>query len=160
PSARVRIDNEAINQHIVGSNPFYIVIEGQPGTLKRWEVLKLVKELQTFLEAQPGVTSTVSVVDYLELLESGLNRASGGDLVVNDAGELVHPEMPKPFWETPANLEPVLKMVSTSPDTFKNVVTPDFAKASILVRTRLSGSRSIEATLARVRGYVAQHFPK
>ena len=160
PTERVRIDNETINQRIVGSNPFYIVIEGEPGTLKRWEVLKLIKDLQRFLDTLPGITSSVSVVDYLELLESGLNRASGGDLVVNDAGELVHPEMPKPFWDMPANLEPVLKMVSTSPSTFKNVVTPDFAKSSILVRTRLSGSRSIEATLAQVRAYIAQHFPK
>ena len=160
PSARVRIDNEAINDKIVGSNPFYIVIEGQPGTLRRWEVLKLVKDLQAYLGTRPGITSTLSVVDYLELLESGLNRASGGDLVINDAGELVKPEPPKPFWEVPANLEPVLKMVSTSPDTFKNVVTPDFAKASILVRTKLSGSRSIEATLAGVRAYVEEHFPK
>lgn len=160
PSARVRIDNETINERIVGSNPFYIVIEGQPGTLRRWEVLKLVDDLQAFLEAQPGITSTVSVVDYLELLESGLNRASGGDLVVGPDGTLAPPAPPKPFWETPANLDPVLKMVSTSPDTFSNVVTRDFAKASILVRTRLSGSRAIEATLDRVRGYVAQHFPQ
>ncbi len=160
PRARARIDNETINERIVGSNPFYVVIEGQPGRLKRWEVLKLVKDLQRHLEAQPGITSTVSLVDYLELLESGLNRASGGDLVVDDKGELVHPEPPKPFWETPANLEPVLKMVSTSPSTFKNVVTSDFAKASILVRTKLSGSRNIEATLAGVRAYIAEHFPK
>jgi hypothetical protein len=159
PGERVRVDNETINRRIVGSNPFYIVIEGAPGTLKRWEVLKLVKELQAHLHTLPGIASSVSVVDYLELLESGLNRASGGDLVINDAGELVHPEPPKPFWDMPKNLEPVLKMVSTSPDTFKNVVTPDFAKASVLVRTRLSGSRSIEATLADVRTYIAQHFP-
>ena len=160
PGERVRKDNETINAKIVGSNPFYIVIEGEPGTLKRWEVLKLVKDLQVFLGEQPGITSTVSLVDYLELLESGLNRASGGDLVVDETGGLVHPEAPKPFWEMPGNLEPVLKMVSTSPATFKNVVTPDFAEASILVRTRLSGSRSIEATLERVRAYVAVHFPK
>ena len=160
PSARVRIDNETINNRIVGSNPFYIVIEGQPGTLKRWEVLKLMKELQAFLAAQPGITSTVSLVDYLELIESGFNKASGGDLVINDAGDIVPSEPPKPFWELPANLDPVLKLVSTRAETFKNVVTPDFAKASILVRTKLSGSRRIEETLARVRAYVAQHFPK
>jgi predicted RND superfamily exporter protein len=160
PSARVRRDNETINNEIVGSNPFYIVIEGEPGTLRRYEVLKLVKDLQDYLATLPGITSTVSLVDYLELLESGLNRASTGDLVVDEKGELVHPEMPKPFWDLPANLEPVLKMVSTSPSTFKNVVTADFAKASILVRTRLSSSRSIEATLAAVRSYIAQHFPK
>jgi hypothetical protein len=160
PSTRVRIDNEAINSRIVGSNPFYVVIEGPPGTLKRWEVLKLVKDLQDYLGTLPGITSSLSIVDYMELLESGLNRASGGDLVVDETCALVHPEMPKPFWEMPANLEPVLKMVSTSPSTFKNVVTADFAKTSILVRTRLSGSRSIEKTLAAVRAYVAEHFPK
>src|SRR5262249_19054280 len=60
PSARVRIDNETINDKIVGSNPFYIVIDGEPGTLKRWEVLRLMKDLQTHLEEQPGIASTVS----------------------------------------------------------------------------------------------------
>src|SRR2546422_452284 len=37
--AEVRRANEAINQTIVGSNPFYVVINGgAPGVLKRWEV--------------------------------------------------------------------------------------------------------------------------
>src|SRR5439155_690939 len=53
----------------------------------------------------------------------------------------------------------VLAMVSTSPSTFKSVVTSDFSKASILVRTKLSGSRRIEETLDRIRTYIAEHFP-
>ena len=160
PSARVRTDNETINERIVGSNPFYIVVEGQPGTLKQWEVLKRLKDLQGFVETLPGVTSTMSIVDYLELLDSGLNRPSGGDLVVNEKGELVPPESVKTFWENPRALEPLLEKVSQSPSTFKGVVTPDFSTASILVRTKLSGSRSIQATLDAIRHYVAQHFPK
>jgi uncharacterized protein len=159
PDARVRVDNETINNRIVGSNPFFVVIDGEPGTIKRWEVLKLVKDLQAFLEAQPGITSTVSVVDVLELLESGVRRPSG-DFEYTDAGELVPVEPPRSFWEVPANLEPLLRNVSEGGATFASTVTPDFAKASILVRTRLTGSRSIEATLARVRSYVAEHFPK
>jgi predicted RND superfamily exporter protein len=159
PDARVRVDNETINNRIVGSNPFFVVIDGEPGTIKRWEVLKLVKDLQAFLEAQPGITSTVSVVDVLELLESGVRRPSG-DFEYTDAGELVPVEPPRSFWEVPANLEPLLRNVSEGGPTFATTVTPDFAKASILVRTRLTGSRSIEATLARVRSYVAEHFPK
>ena len=161
PRAEVRQANEAINRDIVGSNPFYIVIgDGTPGTLARWEVLKLVKDLQGFLLSQPGVTSSVSVVDYLEVLEAGLNRqAEGGDLVVDEQGNVVPAEAPKPFWEDPKNLEPVLGMVRSSPATFKAVVTADFGRASILVRTNLSGSRRIEATLDRTRRYVAEHFP-
>jgi hypothetical protein len=50
-------------------------------------------------------------------------------------------------------------MIRTSPDTFKSVITADFSKASILVRTRLSGSGSVEDTLKHIRAYIADHFP-
>jgi len=39
------------------------------------------------------------------------------------------------------------------------VVTKDFSRASILVRTNLSGSRRIEETLDTIRRYVADRFP-
>src|SRR5262245_26819366 len=161
PRAEVRTDNETINQQIVGTNLFYIIVEGQPGALKRWEVLKLVKDLETYIETLPGITSTVSVVDILELLESGttLNKASGGELVVTEQGELVAPEPPKPFWEEPRNLEPVLGTIAMFPDTFSSAVTKDFSRASIMVRTRLSGSRAVEETLEKIRAYIMTHFP-
>src|SRR5207253_607628 len=55
PRSEVRRANETINQKIVGSNPFYIVIDGgAPGALRRWEVVKLIKDLQGFLARQPG----------------------------------------------------------------------------------------------------------
>jgi predicted RND superfamily exporter protein len=96
PSARVRVDYETINNRIVGSSNFYIVIDGEPGTIKRWEVLKLVKDLQSYLRAQPGITSTSSIVDVLEELERGVRRATG-ELTVTDAGEIVPAEPPKSF---------------------------------------------------------------
>jgi predicted RND superfamily exporter protein len=161
PESEVRIATETINHKIVGSNPFYLVIEGaSAGVLRRWEVLKLVKDLQSFLLTLPGITSSISIVDYLEVLEAGLNKQSeGGDLVVDDQGNIVPAAAPKPFWQDPKNLEPILAMVSSSPATFKSVVTEDFRKASILVRTNLSGSRQIEETLERIREYLAKHFP-
>lgn len=67
-------------------------------------------------------------------------------------------QAPKRFWDDPAQLEPVLKMVATSPETFASVVTPDFRLASVLVRTRLSGSREIECTLDAIRRYIAGRF--
>ncbi len=159
PSSEVRRDNETINQEIVGSNPFYVVIDGTgPGLLRHWEVLKLVKDLQTFLATLPGVTQSVSLVDYLELLESGLNKGGEGDLVVDDQGNVVPLEKPKSFWDEPRNLEPLLQTIGLSPATFAGVVTPDFSKASIVVRTNLSGSRRIEDTLQRIRAYVSEHF--
>jgi hypothetical protein len=156
----VRRDNEAINQHIVGSNPFYLVIEGQePGVLKRWEVLKQIKELQDFLATLPGITASVSLVDYLELLESGLHKSGEGDVVLDEHGKVVEGGAPKTFWEEPSSLTPVLNMVSASPATFRSVVTQDFRQGTVLVRTNLSGSRRIEETLAAIRTYIAEHLP-
>src|SRR5579875_2963898 len=160
PRSEVRQANEIINREIVGSNPFYIVVEGEePGLLRRWEVLKAIRDLERFVETLPGITSSISLVDYLELLESGLARAGAGDLVVDDQGRLVPAPMPPSFWDDPRGLEPLLAMVSASPATFRAVVTPDFRRANILVRTSLSGSRRIEETLARIRAYIAEHFP-
>jgi hypothetical protein len=158
--SRVRRDNQTINQEIVGSNPFYIVIDGpKAGTMERWEVLRLVKELQAFVETLPGVTSSLSLVDYLELLETGLASGATKDLVVDEQGNITSAEAPKPFWEVPRNLAPVIDMVKKSPATFSGVVTRDFRSASILVRTRLAGTRAVQGTLEAIRGYVSEHFP-
>ncbi len=160
PRAQVRQANEIINKEIVGSNPFYIVVEGpEAGWISRWQTLWLINDLQSFLRTLPGITSSVSIVDYLELLESGVAKSGGGDLVVDDQGNIVPAEKAKTFWEDPAMLDPLLKLVAQSPETFESVVTRDFDKASILVRTNLSGSRAIEQTLAQIRAYIADHFP-
>ena len=160
PDSPVRVENEAINHEIVGSNPFYIVIGGAaPETMKRWEVLKLVKDLQAFIATLPGVTSSISLVDYLELLQSGLDAGGSGDLVVDKDGNIIAADQAKSFWEDKSRLDPVLKLVATSPETFRGVVTRDFSTSNILVRTNLSGSRAIEATLDRIRAWVAEHVP-
>jgi predicted RND superfamily exporter protein len=156
----VRVDYETINREIVGSNTFYVVFEAkEPGMLRRWEVLKLVKDLQTFLGTLPGITSSMSLVDVLELLESGINRGADEYFLVDDRGNLVPPPPPKTFWEDPSRLETVLGGIDQSPSTFKGTVTADFSTSNILVRTNLSGSRQVEETLAAIRAYVAEHFP-
>jgi predicted RND superfamily exporter protein len=160
PKSEPRVANEVINRHIVASNPFYLVVEGTaPGTIKRWEVLKLMKELQEYLRTLPGVASSISIVDYLEVLQAGLNKTGTKDVIIDEQGNIVPPPPPKDFWKDPAALGPLLDMVSLSPATFKAIVTPDFRRANILVRTQLSDSRAIEDTLARIRAYIAEHFP-
>ncbi|MFN8641059.1 MAG: MMPL family transporter [Candidatus Binatia bacterium] len=159
--APVRRDHELINQTIVGSNPFYLIVEGgEPGALRRWEALRKIKDLQTFIGTLDGVSGSISVVDYLELLEKGLNKAGEGDLLVDEKGNVIQGGgAPQTFWENSANLAPVLNLMAGSPGTFRAVVSPDFSRASIVVRSKVSGSREIESMLAQIRGYVAQNFP-
>src|SRR4029077_10952508 len=69
PSSEVLQANELINREIVAANPpFYLVLEGSESDLfRRWEVLKQVRDLRSFLLTLPGITSSLSVVDFLEL---------------------------------------------------------------------------------------------
>lgn len=162
PNAPVRRDHELINQQIVGSNPFYLVVEGGgPGMLRQWEVLKKIKDLQTFIGTLEGVSGSISIVDYLELLEKGLNKAGEGDVLVDEQGKIIEGTgtAPQSFWENPANLPPVLNLMAGSPGTFRAVVSGDFSRASVVVRSKVSGSREIEAMLGKIRTYVAEHFP-
>lgn len=159
PSSEVRRANEVINSEIVASNPFYLVVEGTgPALLEKWEVLRQIKDLQSFLLTLPGITSSISIVDYLELLEKGLQKSAEGDILIDEHGQIVE-GAPKSFWENPANLEPVLALIRRNPAAFKSVVTADLGKGNLIVRTKLSGSRDIEETLARVRAYIAERFP-
>jgi predicted RND superfamily exporter protein len=158
PDSEVRRANEIINSEIVGSSPFYLIVEGRsPGQLRRWDVLRKVKELQQFVATVPGIATTVSIVDWLEMMEAGLYQPGSGDLIVDELGTVTEEATPKPFWEEPRNLEPVLTLIGSNPKSFG--VTDDFGKASILVRSRYTGSRDIEAQLGAVRSYIAQHFP-
>jgi predicted RND superfamily exporter protein len=159
-SAPVRHEHELVNQQIVGSNPFYLIVEGgSPGALKRWDVLKKVKDLQTFVGTLPGVTGSLSIVDYLELLESGLNKTGESDILVDASGKIIEGGKAQTFWENPANLPAVLNLVAVSPATFKAVVSDDFSRANIVVRSKVSGSREIEAMLDRIRQYVKENVP-
>jgi len=159
-SAVVRHEHELINQQIVGSNPFYLIVEaGGPGALKRWEVLKKVDDLQTFVGTLPGITGSLSLVDYLELLDVGLSKSTEDDILIDESGKVIEGDRKQTFWENPGNLPPVLNLVAVSPSTFKAVVSPDFSRASIVVRSKVSGSREIETMLASINQYVAQTFP-
>ena len=162
PTSPVRRDHELINQQIVGSNPFYLIVEGgAPGTMKRWEVLRKVKELQTFIGGLDGISGSISLVDYLELLEKGLNKTGEDDILVDDKGHVIQgtATAPQSFWENSANLAPVLNLIAASPSTFRAVVSPDFSRASIVVRSKVSGSREIESMLQQIRDYVSVDFP-
>jgi hypothetical protein len=155
PDSGVRHAHETINEKIVGTNPFFLVVEGKaPEVLARWETLRRIKDLQDFLGDLPGVTSSISIVDWLELLESGLNKSGAADLLVDEHGNLVPATTPEPFWKERKNLDRVLDIVRTSPKTFRAVITPDFSRANVVVRTRLSSSREIEGALARIKEYL------
>ncbi len=63
--SEIRVNNERISENFGGSSQLSIVVTGdikEPATLRR------MKKISDFLEQQPAITRTVSIVDQVELL--------------------------------------------------------------------------------------------
>lgn len=63
--SEIRVNNERISEDFGGSSQLSIIVTGdikEPATLRR------MKEISLFLEQQPAITRTLSIVDQVELL--------------------------------------------------------------------------------------------
>jgi hydrophobe/amphiphile efflux-3 (HAE3) family protein len=163
PSHPIRRATRDLGEHFGGAMAFRVVLEGDaPGLMRKWDTLERTRALQREIDALPGVDSTVSFVDYLELLDRGSQRGSGsGDLIVTEDGKVI--EAPKEgattFWENPAQLEGVLQLVSSSPQAFARVVDADFARSVVLVRTHLTRSSDLSHLIERIVEHGRARFP-
>jgi CRP-like cAMP-binding protein len=74
PNAPVRVHFEKINEHLEGANLLFVVLEtGDPDGFKEPVYLKQIEELQGWLDEQPEVGGTTSLVDYLKLINRAFN---------------------------------------------------------------------------------------
>lgn len=141
PRSHVRVDNERVAEHLAGTQPIYVVIEGgDPQSVTRLDVLKGIQELQEFIDQQPDVDKTMSLVDYIKLLRSALEPGAKG--------------LPK----TQSGVAQLLLLIN--PQDIRAVVNGDSSRANIIVRTRLSGSHEIGEFVSRVKAFAAEHLPR
>jgi predicted RND superfamily exporter protein/CRP-like cAMP-binding protein len=138
----VEADNARIARHLAGTQPLSVVIDGHgERALLRPDVFEAVRGLQAFLDALPDVDKTISFIDYLTLVKRAL---------VEDADA-----------PPPANAAQAAQLLMImDPTTLADVVTPDFARGTILVRTRHEGSRALRDLIARIEREGAARMPK
>jgi hypothetical protein len=141
PQSEVRVDNAIIAERLAGTQPIYVVIDGEgPGSITRLPTLKAIKDLQDFLEKQPAVDTSMSLLDYLGLLRKAL-----------DAG---------PADSLPDTQEEVDQLfLFANPEDLKSVLNNDQSRANILLRTTLSGSTEVGAFVELVERFAADNFP-
>lgn len=86
----VRLDFERVNVELGGSNPLYIVVEtDNPGAFRDPVNLRTLEGLQRWLEEQPEVGSTTSLVEYVKLINRGFHGNDSAHLTIPDSQRLV-----------------------------------------------------------------------
>ncbi len=145
--SEIRRTTDLIAKNLAGAATFYIVIDGhQAESMKRPDVLHAIDDLQRFMEKQPGIDKTASIVDHMKLLHMALN---------ND--DPVYERIP----ETQGIIEEelLLFMISRDPGALARYVNGDFSQISIFVRSRLVGTHEIRDATKRIEEYAKTHLP-
>ncbi len=140
PSNPLRVSSQAFDEELGGSTTFHVVVEtGTSKAFNQPENLKELRTLQQWLDAQPEVSKTTSLADYL----MGLNRAFHG----GDEARFAIPETSRAitqflffFWY----------------DGLKDLATKRYEAAHILVRAPAVSSSGINRFIDRVEERLAE----
>ena len=108
----------------------FIIDDGTPESMRRPEILRALHDLQRFLDQQPGVDVTRSLVDYLQLARCA--RPPAGAAAV------------------PATQEEVDALLAFDPAHLSEVVNADFSRARLLVGTSLSNHAEVQSLVRQV----------
>jgi predicted RND superfamily exporter protein len=136
----LRVSSVAFDQALGGSTTFHVVIGSDASdTFKYPENLEELRSLQIWLEQQPEVSKTNSLVDYLMVL----NRAFHGE----------DPE----YFKLPDTKQAVSQFLFFFwHDGLKDLVTPKYSSAHIMVRAPSLNSQAINAFVDRVEERLRQ----
>ena len=129
-----------MHDRLSGLETFSVVVEGHiDGTFQKLRYLEEIVKIQRFLEQHEAFDFTLSFVDYLSLLNSAVNETGepelpGDDEVIDSLSLFFRHKDIRPF------------------------VSPDFSRASIVVRHSTGSFQCLRTALDEVRRYVAENI--
>jgi predicted RND superfamily exporter protein len=86
----LRENIDAVNEHLEGANTIYVVLETDyRDAFKEPINLREIEGLQAWLEAQPEIGGSTSLVDYLKIINRGFNDNDPEHMVIPDSRRLV-----------------------------------------------------------------------
>ena len=145
----IRIADEIINERFAGTAFLDIIIEtDEPDGALRSEVMEKVRSLQQYMEQQPFVTKTVSLVDYLAQLHGAIENLS-----VEEIAARTLPPSDAGIAETLFVYE-----VSGDPTDFEEEIDADYQR--LLVRGVLNAHYFSETkqTVEAMAQYIEENF--
>ncbi len=140
--SRVRRDDEAVDRAFGGANPFYVVLEGSlDDVFTDPEVLRAVESLQRWLEAQPEIGTTTSIVDHLRHLNFQLHGDAEHDALPDD--RVLAKQL----------------LVFGGGEGLDGYVDSRFRTANVVARASVDDTAATRALLARIEGRLRELPP-
>ena len=141
-------DFHDIYRDLSGSFPVHVVMKGpEPDFFEDPEHLMELSQLQKFLETLPGVDKSVSMADYLKLVNYASNHFESKFYALPEASFEIR------------MLSNDFKMM-LGEDMLTRFMSQDFSQANVLMLTHLSSSNEFLSMRERILAHVHEQFPK
>ncbi len=129
-----------LERHMDGTESFTIVLDGRiEGAFNHRRYLDEIKAIQSYVESSDFFDSSISLVDYLVLLNRVLNDGNGYELPRDDGV-----------------IEGLTSLVDTK--ALRSVVNEDFSRTAIVVRHPLAATAEVRRALSELQLYIADHI--
>lgn len=140
PDNPIRSGFEAVNAHLEGANPFYVVVQADySDAFKEPANLRELEALQRWLATQPEIGGSTSLVDYLKLINRGFHENDPTYLAVPDSQRLASQLL---FFG--AN------------DEIERFVDSRYQIANVMVRAKVIDSDEVSELIARIEARLAE----
>lgn len=145
-SSPVQHDDRVLNAQLGGTNRLYVMIEGRADdAMLEPRLLRAMEATQRFLEQQPHVGKTISLVDFLKRM----NRAMHGDDAayerVPDSRALVSQYL-------------LLYSLSGEPGDFDHYIDHGYRTALVRAFLRTDNTAYVRELISRLQGFLATQF--
>jgi predicted RND superfamily exporter protein len=137
-NAEIRVSNDIIDKNFGGSSQLSGLVEGD---IKDPAILHKMDELGTYLEKEPTITRTISLVDYIKKMNQAFNGDSAQYYVIPETREAVAQYL-------------LLFSISGDEDNLSQVVNYDYSQAQIVARVNETSSVSLHKLLMDSRNYI------
>jgi predicted RND superfamily exporter protein len=138
--SEVRRGFDFVNEKLGGANSFYIVIEGnQRDTFKEPANLQQLQQLQSWLVEQPEIGGTLSIADYLMLINQAFND--------NDPA----------FYSIPDNKRLITQLLFLSAsEELDRIVDSRYQTTNLVVRSSVINSDRMTDLIERIQARLAE----
>ncbi|MEW8522808.1 MAG: MMPL family transporter [Candidatus Thiodiazotropha endolucinida] len=131
---------ESLEGHMNGTENFIIVLDGRSeGTFSQRRYLDEISKIQTYVETSAFFHNSVSLVDYLVLLNRVMNDGHGNELPQDDD-----------------IIEGLTSLVDMK--DMRSVVAEDFSRSAIIVRHGIAASEEVHRALVELKTFLDEHI--
>lgn len=140
-------DDDFLNRKLAGTNTLYVVFQGEHAdSLKDPKTLRVIEDTQRFIETQPDVGKTTSIVDFIKQMSQSMNEGKPQFYRLPDAQDMVSQYL-------------LLYSMSGDPTDFDAYIDYEYRNANLIVWTKNDSSTYAAKLVEAIRGYVQNRLP-